>query len=375
MITEKGYQRRTYQEILDAKIQKAKELFGEDINTSGESFFGKSLMLNAYDQAYVEEVAELIYFSIYPQYATGKSLDNLCAFVNITRNPATTSRYNVKFTGTADTTVPIGFKVATETGVEFYVVDDTLINQDGTCTAVVECTEAGTMGNVNSGDIAVIVNPDANITSVAGISIVTEATEAESDVDLRKRFMLATAGAGSSNRAAIEGALMRVETVTSAIVVADEMAHTIQCYVNGGETKHEDIAKVIFEKKPIGIATVGDEQETVTDEGGHEHTILFSHTPKIAVRIQVQIKTNAQFEGESGIEQIKSNIMKAINGLGIGKSVILSALYSQIYSVTGVEEAYSIKQSTDGGGTYGLDNVEISEYETAICDTVEVERI
>ena len=65
MITEQGYVRRTYQEILDDKIQRAKELFGEDIDTRDITPLGKYIRINAYDQAEVEETAEMLYFSYF----------------------------------------------------------------------------------------------------------------------------------------------------------------------------------------------------------------------------------------------------------------------------------------------------------------------
>lgn len=61
-LTELGFKRRTYDEILQSKIEKARELFGEDIDTSELTPFGKFIRINAYDQALTEEEAEIIYF-------------------------------------------------------------------------------------------------------------------------------------------------------------------------------------------------------------------------------------------------------------------------------------------------------------------------
>ena len=40
-MTEKGFQKRTYAEILEAQITRAKDLFGNDIDTSEKSVLGK----------------------------------------------------------------------------------------------------------------------------------------------------------------------------------------------------------------------------------------------------------------------------------------------------------------------------------------------
>lgn len=378
MLTEKGYTRRTYAEILEAKILKAKELFGEDIDTSDLTPLGKFIRINAYDQAETEEEAEAIYYSIFPNTAVGKSLDRLCPFVGISRNSATPSRYNVAVTGTVGAVVPFGFLLGTEADVQFYVMQETTIGEDGTCTVEVECTEAGTTGNVNSEDITVIVNPDADISSVLGKSCSSVATDEETDVSLRKRFEAARTGLGSCNESAIAAALMRIETVTSASVVVNETdstdesgrpPHSFECYVTGGEDHHEEIAEMIFDKKPLGIKTYGSIAQTITDDGGNAHTIKFSHTANVDVTVSVKIKASASYEAEKGKAQIVSNLQEHINGLGVGNSVILSSLYGKIHSVAGVEDVTEILLNGSES------NVVINKYSTARCTDVTVEVI
>ena len=99
-LTSKGFERLTYDDIVNKKIQKAKELFGEDIDTSELTPLGKFIRINAFDLAEAEEEAEYIYYSIFPNTASGVSLDRLCTFVGISRNPATSAIYNVKINGT-----------------------------------------------------------------------------------------------------------------------------------------------------------------------------------------------------------------------------------------------------------------------------------
>lgn len=381
-ITKEGYSRRTYQEILDDKIALCKEYYGEDIDTRDISVLGKYIRINAYDQSETEETAEAIYLSISPMTATGTSLDRLCPFVGISRNPATASQYTVQVTGTAGATVPDEFMVGTEGGITFYNVDETIIGEDGTCTIKVECSEAGTNGNVAASDICVIVNPDANITAILGVECVTLGTDTESDVSLRQRFMVAREGAGSCTTASIAAALARIETVTSASVVVNETDEadadgrppfSFECYVSGGENKHDEIAQTIFEKKPLGIKTYGDETVTITDKGGYEHIIKFSHTGYIDIIVSCKIKVSANYEGETGKKEIQNNIASYINGLGVGKSVILSSLYGQIHAVTGVTEVTELTLSKDGGATYSADNIDAEIYQIARCVAVNIE--
>lgn len=384
-LTSTGYTRLTYDDILTAKIQKAKELFGEDIETSELTPLGKFIRINAYDQAKAEEEAEQIYYARFPNTASGVSLDRLCVFVGISRNPATAARYTVSVEGTAGYTVPLGFLVSTESGIKFYNLSDTVIGEDGTCTISVDCDTAGEIGNVDYTEITGIVNPDADITSVRGISADVEGTEEESDYSLRQRFAAAREGQGSCNASSITAALVRIESVTSASVVSNDTdetvngrpPHSFECYISGGEDHLDEIAATIFEKKPIGIKTYGSESYTLTDadvEGLTEpYTVYFSHIEDVPVSVQLKVKVNEAF-GENGTAEIIENLSSYINSLGIGGDVILSALYGQIHAVTGVTEVTELTLSVNGvaQGT----TVNIGTHQIAKCDrattTVEV---
>lgn len=346
-----GYRRRTFDEILEDKIQKAKELFGEDINTEENTPLGKFLRINAYDQSKVEEEAELIYYSIFPHTAFGTSLDRLCTFVGIQRHSAQPSEYEVKVSGIPGTAVPIGFKVSTDDGYEFYNTVDTIIESEGTCIIDVVCDSPGEMGNVYAEDIKNVVNPVVEITGVVGTALKSRGTNAESDNALRKRFDSAISGSGSCNEDAIKAALLRIDTITSAGIVTNNTnypdsegrpPHSFECFISGGENHHEDIAKAIYDKKPIGIPTYGKESYTITDKGGYPHEIKFSHTQYADIYVRVIVKTNTKYEGERSSEQIKANVMSYINGLGVGASVFASSLYGQVHSVQGVVEIENI---------------------------------
>ena len=60
----------------------------------------------------------------FPNTASGVSLDRLCTFVGISRNPATSAIYNVKINGTDGYIVPVGFLVGTASGINFYNTAD-----------------------------------------------------------------------------------------------------------------------------------------------------------------------------------------------------------------------------------------------------------
>ena len=120
MLNELGYKRKTYDDIIEGKIQRAKELFGEDIETDETTPLGKFIRINAYDQALAEEEAEAIYYARFPNTAVGVSLDRLCTFVGISRSSAVPSQYRVKVKGAVGAAVPFGFFLNSEKGIVFF---------------------------------------------------------------------------------------------------------------------------------------------------------------------------------------------------------------------------------------------------------------
>ena len=371
-LTDKGFERRTYDEILSAKIEKARELFGDDIDTSELTPLGKFIRINAYDQALTEEEAEDIYYSMFPTTSTGQSLDRLCWQVGISRNAATAAEYAVRVEGEVGTVVPVGFLVATESEMTFYSTSEQVIGEDGTAVISVSCTQTGQIGNIYPSDINKIVNPVADIKSVIGI----ERTEdgVESDFALRKRHEQARDGLGSCNVTAIKSALMRVPTVESVGILendTDEIdsegrpPRSFECYIAGGDDYGLQIAETIFEKKPIGILTVGDITVTVTDDGGFEHDISFSHTEDVKIYVRISIETNVEFEGDNAKQEIKENIREHINSLGIGNPAIFSALFGHIHAVKGVTDVTEIKLS-ENETTWLSKNIYVSAYQNCV---------
>lgn len=367
MVTETGYRKRTYEEILNAKNEKSKELFGEDINTEGNTVLGKINRINAYDQYNVEEIAEKIYYSIFPQTASGQSLDRLGWLVGIKRNLAIPSRYKVFVTGTPSSVVEYGFLVGTESGLTFYNTQDTVIGENNTCEIIVECTEAGTIGNVSASDIIKIINPSVLINEIEGRSIEQLGIDEESDYDFIKRFEVVREGKGGCTEASIISSIMSVPTVQGVYIKVE--AGKITCYVKGGENYHNEIAEAIFNKKPVGVFTDGDISVPVSYGALENYEVKFSHSTNATVYVKLELITNAKFKA-NGNEEIKLNISNFISGLGLGQPVIATALYGQIYSVEGVVSAV-ITLSKDGL-TYSMENIEVEPYEGCVLQELTI---
>ena len=365
-LTELGFNRPSYDEILEAQDERAKALFGETIDTSELTALGKYIRINALDIDTLYQILEGVYYGRFPNTASGVSLDRLCPFAGISRNSATPARHSITITGTAGEEVEAGFEVSDEEqSVIFHTDDDYVIGDNGTVTAYVECDETGTEGNILSSEINTIVNPTADVDSVIGVELITAGEDGESDTELRQRFAKAITGTGSGTANAIKGAVMRVNGVDDCTIVEDLENNRFKCIVSfdDTETTRQLVAQAIFEKKPIGIKTYGNIAVDVEIEGesGNPHTIYFDATTKKYITVKFTIATNSYFE-EDGIDQIKKNIISYLSQYSNGETLYVSRLYSLIY-VTGVVSVSNLSIIKDTV-TY-TDSVPFSDGEVA----------
>lgn len=347
-LTNHGFQRKTYDDILTEQSARARLLFGDDIDVSEQSVFGKMLRLYCLDAAENQETAEGVYLSMFPNSAQGASLDRICTMAGITRNQASYAQHTIKVSGTAGTAVTMGFLVSAG-DVVFHSVDNYIVGSDGTVNIIVECNEAGIIGNVAVGAIDTIVNPILNITSITHTSITQTAVEKETDYSLRTRFTQALSGTASGTVDAIRGAVLRVNGVESCLIIENSTvetvdglpAHSFICYVLAPEAAKDAIARAIFDKKPVGISSEGTEAVTVTDAGGGNHVIKFSWTQTVNIYVNCTIVKNSLYSTESA-EKIKDNIVKKLSAYTNGQNVTATSLYSAIY-VDGVDDVTSLK--------------------------------
>ena len=379
-LSEKGYYRPAYSEILDTKIQKAKELFGEDIDTSEQTALGKFIRIGACDLSKAYEDIEHIYYSRFPNTASGISLDRLCVFAGISRNPATFAEHSIIVSGTEGTTVEEIIVCGENEEITFHNIQPFDIPQEGVIEIVVQCAVEGDVGNVSV--IDKIVNPIANIFSVEYSGTVKYGENTDSDFKLRQRFAQAIEGIGSSNASAIKTSVLRVPTVKSVSiienktneVVKERPPHSFECFVYGGEEYQTEIAQAIYDKAPIGIVSCSTSNSPITktiyDDGGTGHTITFSHTANIPVYIKVWYKANNKFKLD-GEKQIKEALVEYINNLGVGADVILSSLYGYIYDVEGVRDVTLLLIGTDLYDLYGR-NINIEDWEVALTDVQKI---
>jgi len=365
VLTKTGFKRPIYSELLNEQIARVKALFGEDIDTSELTVLGKFIRLNVFEISKLYEELELVYYSRFPNTAIGTSLDRLCVFNGISRNPAKAAVHIIDVYGKAGKTIKAGeLIVGTLENVSFYIINDIKLEEKningevtGYARTFFECTETGAIGNVPVGSINRIINPHSYVDLIEHIEIYSLGEETESDVSLRKRFSKTISAVGSGTIDSIYSAVLAVTGVTGCFIIENNTNDTVdgrppksfECYVLGGNSI--DIANAIFNKTPIGIQTISTandsykEQVHLQDISGTEHIINFSRTKEKRIYLKITLKVDNYFN-ESDIKAIKNNIINHFAALSNGEDVIYSSIFSLIHKIKSVISS-SVELSND----------------------------
>ena len=117
-VTERGFHRPTYVELLDAIEYKARELFGSKANLTVRSPLGIFLRIFAWMLNILFSLMEDVYNSRFVDTAVGTSLYNLGKAIGLSLLPAQKASGYVEFTGAAGTPIPVGFLVRTVAGMQ-----------------------------------------------------------------------------------------------------------------------------------------------------------------------------------------------------------------------------------------------------------------
>lgn len=382
-VTERGFHRPTYVELLDAIEYKARELFGSKANLTVRSPLGIFLRIFAWMLNILFSLMEDVYNSRFVDTAVGTSLYNLGKAIGLSLLPAQKASGYVEFTGAAGTPIPVGFLVRTVAGLQYAVLAAGRIDDTGKVTLPVQAVETGADYNVAAETVKEITNPMDGVSACTNPAAIDGGRGRETDEEFRDRYYQSVDYAGGVNADAIAGEIMQnVDAVYSAICYENDTdepdalglpPHSIELMVYGG--LDTDIAKAIFRRKAAGIQTCGNVSIPVLSASGQTININFSRPSTVPVYVKIaNLETDGNFP-TNGNERIADALTAYIGGnvtggLKIGTDVLYMALPGVILSVPGVVD-FDLVISGDGT-TYGQDNIVIGVREKAVTDSGKV---
>lgn len=382
-LTDRGFRRPTYVELLDAMEYKARELFGSKANLTVRSPIGIFLRIYAWVLSLLFQLIEDVYNSRFIDTAVGTSLYNLGRTIGLRLLPAQKAAGYIKFTGQVGYYIPKGFLVRTVAGYTYATLTDGRIGEDGSLLMPVQAVETGADYNVEAGTVQEIVNPLDGIAGCTNPASITGGRDRETDEEYRDRYYQSVDFAGGVNIDAIVAEIRQnVEAVSSVLGYEndtdfeDDMGlppHSIEVVVYGG--LEQDIAKAIFRRKAAGIQTHGNKTVPVLSLSGQTIPISFSRPTPVPVYLKItNLRTSDAFppDGKERIQQVLTAYIGDENsgGLSIGEDVIFISLPTVVLQIEGVVD-FDLLISTDGEN-YSRENIEIDTREKAVCKESQV---
>jgi uncharacterized phage protein gp47/JayE len=112
-ITDQGFVKKTFSEILADKIERARKYFGDNIDVRPTSVMYKWLQLHAMDEAALWDLAEKYWYSMWLSTAEGVALEFILELLGLEKTDPVKAIGVVTFTGTNYSLIPIGTIVTT----------------------------------------------------------------------------------------------------------------------------------------------------------------------------------------------------------------------------------------------------------------------
>lgn len=354
-VTQFGFRRKTYADIIADMESKAKNLLGANIDLSSASPLALFLRVIAFGLSLLWAVAERVYNSAFVDHAVGQSLDYVVKYAGIARRSATAARRMVRFTGDPGVVIPAGFLIGTDDlSIRFATAETVTIPESGQVDILTHAVEPGTSSNVSTGQLNRVINPIAGIDAVTNIDHPrnVDGLDRETDRELRERYVLSLAAGGASTIDSIRASVLAVRGVRTANVFANRTMETdddgrppksVEVIVLGGSD--EDVARAILNTIAAGIEPFGDVEVPIEDAGGQEQLIRFNRAQVIDIYVNIEVETSAAYPAD-GDDRVRDAVIAYIGGvdtegvtnagLSLGQHVVWTAVIQAARSVPGV---------------------------------------
>lgn len=390
-----GFVRPSYDDILSQLETQARlpEYFGPDADLSPYSPLGLLLQIIARSESSTWEGMEGNYYASFVDTAVGVMLDRAVRLAGLTRKPVSYATVTLTFSGSNGSTVPVGTLVRTAAGIEYETTVEGVV-ADGTATVPARAMQWGFASAVIAGQLTQLATIPPGILTVTNEAASSGGGPAETDEELRLRFIekvtlnTKDVGALTEIRILIESEEFirscKIEENTLNVEV-DGMAPNSMLFVVDGGTD-EEVAALIFRYKPGGIYLNGDIAVYVTDDYGNSHPVRFIRPETLQIYVNVSIQTKAGWVADN-VRLVKTAMVKVIggtdtytiggetfvdeySGLRAGEDVLSLGLYTELAAIPGIQNA-TIALGTDSGDiTYP--SVDVLPTQIARCITANV---
>lgn len=346
-IDESGLHLPTYNDILEKRMDDARNIYGQDIYLANDS---ADYQLIAVESLYLYDAIQAIqlaYNQFCPTTAIGVGLSNLVQINGISRRSASYSTCDVVLTGTTSATIVNG--VVTDISGNKWNLPTPIILQAagsplGSSYELITTVTCQTIGEITAmpGDITEISTPVAGWTGVTNPTAAIPGLAVETDSELRERQLLSVALPSQTMLAGTIAAIASLANVTRYRVYENATnvttygspgvpfegapEHSITAVVEGGII--DDIAMAIYDNRGLGCYTNGDVVTNIVDsETGTITPIRFFRPEYVSIYVNVEVRILTGWADED-VNYIRTAIANYINSLGIGETLAVSSIIS-----------------------------------------------
>ena len=347
-VTEAGFLAPRAIDLREQIRQSYEATTGLSVDWSADVFLGVITAVIADRMGDLSEMAQAIADARDPNNATGIFLDSIAALVGVSRIPAAVSRVDLALTGDPTTLIPGGSEVEHPNGSLWRTSEDAIIGAGGDVVVEASPQETGAIPGPAT-DEWEITTPVDGWDDVESFAPATLGRDRETDAQLRLRRQQSLQIQGFGAPAAIRANVLEIDGIQAAVVVDNDEPD--EAIVAGlaleGKSlavvvypdvltaaQREDLAVVIYARKPAGIKAIGDEEEIVTGADGFEKTIRWFFADEIPAAIAVD------YEGDAGLAgDVEDTVEDYFAGLGVGEPARILAVLARLEALGGVVSA------------------------------------
>jgi hypothetical protein len=355
-ITPEGFEKKTLETLLVEIGDRQRAEFGATFDTSENTAVGQLNGIFSSGLAEAWELLEECFHGFDPDAAAGYALTALAGLTGTPRRAATASiSRRQRLALNAGVTVPDGALIAYAGRPDIlFAVEGPITNTSGSpalleCVAV--CTQTGPIA-AGFDTLTEIVNPVAGWTGTTNLDDAIPGRDIDSDIVLRQRRESQLALRGGSTVAAIKADLLALEDVRSVEVIENTTdaanldglpPHSFEAVIDDGDlpaVANNELAQVIWDSKPAGIATYGSVTGEARDGNDDPQPVKFSRTTLRPVYVTLALTTTDAFPLD-GVAQVKAAIVAFGVDYDTNETVIALAVRASALSVAGVVDVPS----------------------------------
>lgn len=167
-ITSEGFNRKSYEKLLEEAIDRAREIFGDNIDMSESSPLFKLVEVLTVESSSVWSQMSELYNSMFSSTASGQQLDTKGLDYGIERKDAVKTTGYALFAVSEDTTIPYSTRVQTadDTPIVFQTYESGVATGGAEVFVGIEAIIPGESGNVERDTITVLTDSITGVTSV-----------------------------------------------------------------------------------------------------------------------------------------------------------------------------------------------------------------